>query len=53
MPPGIFGHRGGEDGINPWMYQWKDGAPRRTGIAEADQRMYTAKAGMKKRSTDE
>lgn len=29
IPPGIFGAREGEAGINPVVYEWRDGAPRR------------------------
>ena len=29
MPPGIFGYREGKAGINPEMYDWVDGKPRR------------------------
>ncbi len=32
IPPGIFGHRDGKDGINPYVYDWVDGAPRRKPI---------------------
>ncbi len=35
IPPGIFGHRQGEAGINPYVYDWIDGAPRRKPVAEA------------------
>lgn len=35
IPPGIFGHREGASGINPCMYDWVDGHPRRKPIAEA------------------
>jgi ABC-type transport system substrate-binding protein len=35
IPPGIFGHREGAAGINPGMYDWVDGHPRRKPIAEA------------------
>jgi len=35
IPPGIFGHREGVAGINPHMYDWVDGHPRRKPIAEA------------------
>jgi ABC-type transport system substrate-binding protein len=35
IPPGIFGYREGEDGINPVVYDWVDGAPRRKAIATA------------------
>jgi len=43
IPPGIFGYRGGKDGINPYVYDWKDGSPRRKSI-EAAQRLL-AQAG--------
>lgn len=29
LPPGIFGYRDGEAGINPYVYDWVDGEPRR------------------------
>ncbi|MFO1364127.1 MAG: ABC transporter substrate-binding protein [Burkholderiales bacterium] len=35
IPPGIFGHREGEAGINPVVYDWVDGAPRRKPIEAA------------------
>jgi len=35
IPPGIFGYRDGEAGINHLVYDWVDGAPRRKPIAEA------------------
>lgn len=35
VPPGIFGYRGGKLGINPYVYDWKDGAPRRKSIEVA------------------
>jgi ABC-type transport system substrate-binding protein len=35
LPPGIFGHRSGREGINPVVYRWQDGRPRRRSIAEA------------------
>ncbi len=43
IPPGIFGYREGKDGINPYVYDWKDGSPRRKSI-EAAQRLL-AQAG--------
>lgn len=36
IPPGIFGYREGEAGINRYMYDWLDGQPRRKPIAEAN-----------------
>lgn len=43
IPPGIFGHRTGEGGMNPWVYEWRDGAPRRRSLDEA--RRLLAQAG--------
>jgi len=35
LAPGIFGFEEGEAGINPLVYEWKDGAPRRKSVATA------------------
>ncbi len=35
IPPGIFGYREGEAGINHYVYDWMGGAPKRKPIAEA------------------
>ncbi len=35
LPPGIFGYREGESGINPYVYDWVDGKPHRKSIEEA------------------
>ena len=35
VPPGIFGYRDGEAGVNPEVYEWRDGRPRRKTLAEA------------------
>jgi oligopeptide transport system substrate-binding protein len=35
VPPGIYGYREGKLGINPFVYDWKDGAPRRKPIKVA------------------
>jgi ABC-type transport system substrate-binding protein len=35
VPPGIFGYRHGPEGINPYVYDWIDGQPRRKPISEA------------------
>lgn len=43
IPPGIFGHREGRAGINPYVYDWVDGRPRRKSIEEA--RRLLAEAG--------
>lgn len=43
LPPGIFGYREGLSGVNPYVYEWADGAPRRRSIEEA--RRLLAEAG--------
>ncbi len=35
IPPGIFGYRDGEQGINPYVYDWVRGQPKRKSIDEA------------------
>jgi ABC-type transport system substrate-binding protein len=35
IPPGIFGYREGEAGLNRYVYDWVNGAPKRKSIAEA------------------
>jgi oligopeptide transport system substrate-binding protein len=35
IPPGLFGHRSGEAGINALVYRWVDGKPQRRSLAEA------------------
>ena len=40
LPPGLFGHREGAEGINPYMYDWVDGQARRKTISEA-KRLWT------------
>ena len=35
IPPGIFGYREGRAGINPVVYDWVDGTPRRKDVATA------------------
>lgn len=35
LPPGIFGYRSGRAGINPVVYEWKNGRPVRRSIDEA------------------
>jgi oligopeptide transport system substrate-binding protein len=35
IPPGIFGHVGGERGIDPYVYDWVDGEARRKSIQVA------------------
>lgn len=35
IPPGIFGYREGRAGINPVVYDWVDGVPKRKPISEA------------------
>jgi oligopeptide transport system substrate-binding protein len=43
IPPGIFGHVGGERGLNRHVYDWADGQPRRKSVKEA--RRLLAEAG--------
>ena len=43
LPPGIFGYREGREGINRYVYDWVDGAPRRKPIEHA--RKLLAEAG--------
>lgn len=37
IPPGIFGYREGRDGINPYVYDWVDGTPKRKSVEFAKQ----------------
>ena len=43
LPPGIFGHDEGEAGINPVVYEWRDGQARRKPVEAA--RKLLAEAG--------
>ena len=43
IPPGIFGHREGEAGINRYSYDWVDGQPKRKPVGDA--RRLLAEAG--------
>lgn len=42
VPPGIFGFKEGEIGINPYVYQWKEGHRKRRSINDARQLMKEA-----------
>ncbi len=42
LPPGIFGYRDGVAGINPYVYEWANGAPQRLGIERARELLKTA-----------
>jgi len=42
VPPGIFGHKTGEAGINPYVYIWINGKARRKSIDVAKQLMIEA-----------
>ncbi len=42
IPPGLFGHREGEAGINPVVYDWVDGKPRRKSLEQASRLMAEA-----------
>jgi len=35
IPPGIFGYREGREGINPYVYDWVNGAPQRKPVEAA------------------
>jgi ABC-type transport system substrate-binding protein len=37
IPPGIFGYRDGQAGINPYLFTWHQGQPQRRTIHEARQ----------------
>jgi len=43
LPPGIYGYREGEHGINPYVYDWQHGSAKRKPIAKA--RQLLAQAG--------
>ncbi len=43
LPPGIFGYRGGEEGINPYVYDWVGGQAKRKPVEVA--RRLLAEAG--------
>ena len=43
IPPGIFGHREGREGMNPQVFDWHNGRPVRKGIDQA--RALLAEAG--------
>lgn len=42
IPPGIFGHVDAEQGINPYVYEWHDGAARRRPLSDARKLMAAA-----------
>ncbi len=42
IPPGIFGNIEGEDGVNPYVYDWQSGEPKRKNIEIAKQLMQQA-----------
>ncbi len=42
LPPGIFGFHEGQAGINPYVYDWVNGAPKRKSIDEARKLMNEA-----------
>jgi ABC-type transport system substrate-binding protein len=46
IPPGIFGHREGEAGVNPYVYAWRDGRAVRRSLDEAKELL--ARAGYPK-----
>ena len=42
IPPGIFGYLSGPEGMNEWVYDWIDDAPRRKSIESARHLMIAA-----------
>jgi ABC-type transport system substrate-binding protein len=42
LPPGIFGYEDGEQGINPYVYDWSAGRPRRKSLEQARQLLAAA-----------
>ena len=42
LPPGIYGHQEGKDGVNPYVYDWVNGQYQRKPITEAEQLMREA-----------
>ncbi len=42
IPPGIFGYKEGKDGINPYVYEWKDNDAVRRPISDAKELMTEA-----------
>lgn len=42
LPPGIFGYEEGQDGINPYVYQWRNNQPERKDISVAKKLMRQA-----------
>jgi ABC-type transport system substrate-binding protein len=42
IPPGIFGHEDGPEGINPQVYRWAGDAPQRRSLEEAQTLMTEA-----------
>jgi ABC-type transport system substrate-binding protein len=42
IPPGIFGNLEGEEGINPYIYEWNNGRVKRKSIKQAMQLMAEA-----------
>jgi len=45
LPPGIFGHREGEEGGNPYVYDWVNGQPQRKSVYEAKRLLQEAGYG--------
>ena len=37
LPPGLYGYKEGEQGINPYVYRWKNSRPQRKPLDEARQ----------------
>lgn len=45
LPPSIYGFAEGKEGINPYIYDWKDGKAQRKSLVEAKQLMTEAGYG--------
>jgi len=42
LPPGLYGYKEGEQGINPFVYEWKNDRPQRKSLDEAKQLLIEA-----------
>jgi len=45
LPPGLFGHRDGEQGVNHYVYDWVNGTPQRKSIDAAKKLLQEAGYG--------
>lgn len=42
VPPGIFGYKEGQEGMNPYVYRWQDGHLKRRALSDAKKLMKQA-----------